>query len=266
MAEAQTLTYDATEQAEGELSTEEQEALEVGEKLAEQQNQLLAGKFKDAEDLEKGYIELQKKLGEPKEEQSEPEQPEAKEEEKEKEEKPDKVDTSFLDTLWEEAKSEKYTENTLKQLSELKQEELATMYLQQRADYEANLANKEGPTLTEDNVKELKGIVGGDKNYADMMQWATSNLSEKEVEMYDAVMDQGNPLASFFAVQALKYRFDDARGVDGKMIQGKASTSKGDVFRSQAEVVRAMSKPEYDNDPAYRQDVYDKLERSKINF
>ena len=98
MAEAQTLTYDATEQAEGELSTEEQEALEVGEKLAEQQNQLLAGKFKDAEDLEKGYIELQKKLGEPKEEQSEPEQPEAKEEEKEKEEKPDKVDTSFLDT------------------------------------------------------------------------------------------------------------------------------------------------------------------------
>ena len=63
MAEAQTLTYDSTEQAEGELSKEEQESLEVGEKLAEQQNELLAGKFKDAEDLEKGYLELQKKLG-----------------------------------------------------------------------------------------------------------------------------------------------------------------------------------------------------------
>ena len=50
------------------------------------------------------------------------------------------------------------------------------------------------------------------------------------------------------------------------MIQGKASTNKGDVFRSQAEVVRAMSKPEYENDPAYRQDVYNKLERSNINF
>ena len=61
MAEAQTLTYDSTEQAEGELSKEEQESLEVGEKLAEQQNELLAGKFKDAEDLEKGYLELQKK-------------------------------------------------------------------------------------------------------------------------------------------------------------------------------------------------------------
>ena len=53
MAEAQTLTYDANEQAEGELSTEEKEALEVGEKLTEQQNELLAGKFKDAEELEK---------------------------------------------------------------------------------------------------------------------------------------------------------------------------------------------------------------------
>ena len=52
MAEAQTLTYDANEQAEGELTAEEQEALEVGEKLAEQQDQLLAGKFKDAEELE----------------------------------------------------------------------------------------------------------------------------------------------------------------------------------------------------------------------
>ena len=63
-----TLTYNPNEQAEGELSTEEQEALEVGEKLAEQQSELLAGKFKDAEELEKGYIALQKKLGSQEEE------------------------------------------------------------------------------------------------------------------------------------------------------------------------------------------------------
>ena len=45
MAEAQTLTYNSNEQPEGEFNPEEKEALEVGEKLAEQQNQLLAGKF-----------------------------------------------------------------------------------------------------------------------------------------------------------------------------------------------------------------------------
>ena len=36
----------------------------------------------------------------------------------------------------------------------------------------------------------------------------------------------------------------------------------GDNFRSQAELVRAMSDPRYENDPAYRQDVIDKLDRS----
>ena len=266
MAEAQTLTYDSNEQPEGELSAEEKDSLEVGEKLVQQQEQLLAGKFKDAEDLEKGYIELQKKLGEPKEETSEPEQPESKEEEEEeKEEESDKIDTSFLDTLWEEAQKDEYSQDTLKKLSETSREELASMYLQQRADYMSAL-DQDQPSLSDANIKDLKGIVGGDDEYSNMMRWATDNLSEKEIQMYDAVMDKGDPLSSFFAVQALAYRFSDYRGVDGEMLQGKSASNKGTQFRSQAEVVKAMSDPRYEKDPAYRQDIYDKLERSNLQF
>ena len=253
-----TLTYDANEQVEGELSAEEQESLEVGEKLAEQQDQLLAGKFKDAEELEKGYMELQKKLGEPKEETTEPEeQPEAKEE---KEEKTEEIDTALLETLWEEAGKGKYTDDTLTKLDQLDTRDLAQMHLKYRSE------NPPSVGLTDQNIKELKGIVGGEDKYGDMMQWAGQNLTKKEVEMYDAVMEKGDPLSAFFAVQALQYRFNDDVGVDGKLLTGKAASNKGDTFRSQAEVVRAMSKPEYDNDPAYRQDIYDKLERSNINF
>ena len=85
--------------------------------------------------------------------------------------------------------------------------------------------------------------------------------------MYDQVMDKGDPLAAFFAVQALTYRFNDARGVDGEMLQGKApTTSKGDAFKSQAQVVKAMSDDRYEKDPAYRQEIYDKLERSNLQF
>ena len=98
------------------------------------------------------------------------------------------------------------------------------------------------------------------------MKWANDNLSENEAKMYDTVMDKGDPLSAFFAVQALTYRFNDAKGVDGQMLQGKAPTEKGDAFRSQAEVVRAMNDPRYDKDPAYRQDIYNKLERSNLNF
>ena len=252
MAEASTLTYDANEQAEGELNAEEQEALKVGEQLAEQQDQLLAGKYKDAEELEKAYVELQKKLGDSNSE-SEPEETKSKEEEE-----PSEKD--FLDTLWEEAQQDEYSEETVKKLSEMDPKDVAQMYLEKRAQFEQTSKPEE---LTEENVSQLKEIAGGDQQYSNMMQWATDNLSENEVSMYDQVMEQGNPLAAFFAVQALKYRFDDAKGVDGVMLTGKTASNKGDQFRSQAEVVRAMSDPKYDNDPAYRQDIYDKLERSK---
>ena len=46
------------------LTEEEQDSLAVGEELMEQQENLLAGKYKNAQDLESAYIELQKKLGE----------------------------------------------------------------------------------------------------------------------------------------------------------------------------------------------------------
>ena len=259
-----TLTYNPNEQAEGELTTEEQEALEVGEKLAEQQSELLAGKFKDAEELEKGYIELQKKLGSP-EEKTEEEPTETKDEkveEKEKEED-EKVDTSFLDTLWEEAQGE-FSKETLEKLAGMDSREVAQMYLNYRAENKTPAPTSEG--LTDETVSQLKDVVGGEEQYGQMMQWASTNLSAKEVEMYDQVMDRGDPLAAFFAVQALTYRFNDSRGVDGEMLQGKAPTNNADVFRSQAQVVEAMNDPRYEKDPAYRQDLYNKLERSNIDF
>ena len=251
-----TLTYDPTEQAEGELSTEEQESLEVGEKLAEQQEQMLAGKFKNAEDLEQGYIELQKKLGEPKEEKAEPEKPKAKEE------KSEEIDTSFLNTLWEEAKGGEYKEETLKQLANMDSREIAQMYLKDRSE----APEPTSQSLSEQNVTQLKGVVGGEGEYTNMMQWAGTNLTENEQKMYDAVMDKGDPMGAFFAVQALAYRYNDAKGVDGQMLTGKAAKSEGDTFKSQAQVVKAMSDPQYDKDPAYRQAIYDKLERSNLEF
>ena len=256
-----TLTYDPTEQAEGELSTEEQDSLEVGEKLAEQQSEMLAGKFKNAEELEQGYIELQKKLGEPREEKAEPEpepeKPEAKEEE------PEEVDTALLESLWEEGIKGEYTEDTLKQLSNMDARDVAQMYLKYRSE---NQTEAEPTGLTDSQVTQLKGVVGGDGEYTKMMEWAGSALQADEIKMYDAVIDKGDPLAAYFAVQALTYRFNDSRGVDGEMLQGKAAKSEGDTFKSQAQVVKAMSDPQYDKDPAYRQAIYDKLERSNLEF
>ena len=122
------------------------------------------------------------------------------------------------------------------------------------------------PQMTEQHVTELKNVAGGEQKYTEMLQWATDNLSEAEVRMFDTVMDQGNPLAAFFAVRSLSYRFQDAMGYDGKMVTGTAPRSDGDQFQSQAEVVQAMSDPRYDRDPAFRQKIMKKLERSNVDF
>ena len=66
MAEENTFTVDTSPETvtlSDNLTADEQDSLAVGEKLVEQQDQLLAGKYKDATELEKAYIELQKKLG-----------------------------------------------------------------------------------------------------------------------------------------------------------------------------------------------------------
>ena len=216
---------------------------------------MLAGKFKTAEELEQGYIELQKKLGSP-EEKAEEEVTDTKEEEV----KDDDIDSEFLDTLWDESQKE-WTKETLEKLGGMEARDVAQMYLKYRSEQAPT-----GPTITKDQVGQLKDLAGGEDGYGQMMGWANENLDENEVKMYDAVMDKGDPLSAYFAVQALAYRYQDARGVDGQMLQGKAPKNEGDTFQSQAQVVKAMEDSRYEKDPAYRQEVYDKLERSNLEF
>jgi hypothetical protein len=252
-----TITYDPTEYQDGEFSQEEQDSYNVGEQLYQEEQNLLAGKFRDAEDLENAYLELQRKLGE---RTAEPEQEQQHEQE---EREPVEVDPSFLDELWNESLSE-YKDETLQKLEQLSAAELAQMYLDYRAQVEQNAPQVNA--LSQEDVGELQGIVGGPDNYNQMIGWAADNLSEQEIDMFDAVMDKGDPLACFFAIQALSNRYNEAIGYDGQMLQGYAPRNESDVFRSQAEVVRAMNDPRYEDDPAYRQDVFNKLERSNIQY
>ena len=251
---AETLTVESTPQTEvvGELTADEQDSLAVGEQLAAEEASLLAGKFKDAEELEKAYIELQGKLG-----KDEGETPEVEAADESEDESSDGV--SILDRLWDEAKAENFQEGTMEELSKMDPGALAQMHLEYRA-------NNTSEPVTEAQVTQLKEIAGGEKQYETMVKWAQSTLNENEINMYDSVMDRGDPLACFFAVQAMKYRFDDASGTEGRMLTGKAPTNSGDQFKSQAQVIEAMNDPKYDKDPAYRREVMEKLERSDVQF
>jgi len=246
---ANELTLNPTDEMEGQLSADEQESLEIGERLAQEEQQLLAGKYKSAEELERGYLELQKRLS-GKEEDPEPQQ---QEEETEPEE------TSLYEEIMSSFQKGEWSDDLVKEVEGMNPVDVVNLFLE-------NQQQQQEPVATDQDIVAIQNSVGGDKEYTSMIEWASQNLSEQEINMYDAVMDRGDPLAMYFAAQALFGKYQDSVGVDGELLTGSAPRNTADVFRSQAEVVRAMNDPRYDKDPAYRQDIADKLERSNLQF
>ena len=245
------------EEPKTELTPDEQESLAIGEQLAEQQETLLAGKYKNAEELEKAYKELESKLGTQEPAETKPAETEVKEEEK------TEVEKAFLESLWEESQEKgDFKKETLDKLKDMNPTDLAQEYL----NYRASNQPPEPRTLSKDDVKTLQDVTGGEKGYNDMINWAVKNIDKKERDMFDAVIDSGDPQAAYFAVQAMNYKYNDSQGVDAPLLTGKPASPKAPGFKSQQALVDAMSDPRYDRDPAYRQEVIEKLSRSDIEF
>ena len=264
---SETLSYQPevqTESAPDNLTPEEQDSLAVGEKLQEQQEGLLAGKYKSAEELEKAYVELQKKLGENKEETeqaSAEEQPE------------DKPQLSEGATLITDASKEyfdngnKLSPETLAKFSSLSSQDLIKAYMEVSQTPEFQQQQAAPPAdITDSQINQIKNAAGGEKAYANIVNWAKSSLPQDQINAFDEVVNTGSVQAIQLAVSGLKAEYDNANGVEGRMVTGKTAPNNGDVFRSQAELVRAMTDARYDNDPAYRQDVIEKLDRSDLEF
>ena len=264
---AETFTSDNTTDTEV-LTTEEQDSLEVGEKLVAEQEGLLAGKYKNAEDLEQAYLSLQKKLGQ----EEETDYEESDEGYEEEEEGADEEVSEYAPavSLITDASAEYYendgqlSEDTISKFSEMSSQDLVNAYLEIQANNPQ--APQQSVELSDAQVNSVQNAAGGEGNYNRVIEWAASNLSNAAVDAFDSVIDSGNPAAINIAFQGLQAQYNEANGYEGRMLTGKAASSKGQVYRSQAELVAAMGDPRYDTDPAYRQDVISKLEQSDLNF
>ena len=261
---SETLSYQPEVQTEtmpDNLTPEEQENLAVGEKLQADQEQLLAGKYKDAQELEKAYVELQKKLGE-KEEDTEQASAEEKSEEKPQLSANASLITSASDEYY--ANGNKLSDETMAKFSSLSTQDLIKAYMEvQKTQPQQPVQQAE---ITQDQINQIKNSAGGEAAYANIVNWAKSNLPKESVDAFDEVVSTGSVQAIQLAVAGLKTEYNNANGIEGKMVTGKPAPNKGDIFRSQAELVRAMNDPRYDNDPAYRQDIVEKLDRSDLEF
>ncbi len=228
-----------------------------------------AGKYDSVQDLEKGYEELQKKLGS-QEESDKPEASESKEEEAPANaseiygeyigSRLDEagVDYQGMNTKWQE--TGKLDDDDYKALEGAGfSKDMVEAYLdgvQYRAEQDSQLAAKE--------VAAIKNEFGGEQVYSEMIQWAAGNLDKAEVDAFNNMLKTSNPHQIRIAVAGLQAAYMNNAPREPKLVGGRAPRANTTKFESTAQVVAAMNDERYATDPAYRQEVQEKLSRSKV--
>ena len=234
------------------------------------ENGLILGKFKSVEDLAASYKELEGKLGTVTEE----DQPQTEEE-------VETADAEFnaeefygdgLASVLEEVGIDpQEISNRFQESGEINEDDYAKLgeagFSKQVIDTYLNGlrgGDATGQDIASAQIQGIKDSVGGDENYAKMVEWALDNLPADEVKEFNSLTETANPTAIKFAVQGLYSQYNNAMGVEPSLVTGRASQSGPRPFQSAAEVQAAVSDPRYGKDVAYTQSVYARYEGSNV--
>ena len=215
-----------------------------------QESPKLAGKFASKEELEKAYLELEKKLGGGKKEEAPPVDP-------------SNVDQSKAEEIAKDAgldinqMQQWYTQNG--QLSEEHYKALEKSGIPKEI-VDQYIAGQEAQA--EKYRDSIISKVGGQDTFSAMAEWAKVNMSEQEIAAYNKATSSADMAVVENAVLGLAYHYQSAVGKDPKLLGGQTAGSSG--FQSVAQLTEAMKDPRYEKDPAYRKDVQNRLANSNI--
>jgi hypothetical protein len=246
----------------------------------------LAGKFKSPEDLEKAYLELQKKLGQRADSTvkdsltAEPEPIEVKP--LTREESVEAWGESVVTAAEQEGIDLQEWCNDLyagKDTSERRGKLAAALGLPETLieRYEAGslaaVAPKEQAAagLSDEDVASIRAMAGGDAKFAELSQWALANLTEAELADYNDAVNTGNPAAARAAVRWLQSKAATADKEPALvMASGGTANPALDVFETEEEAMEAKQvltkggKQRYLVDEKYRRYIDAKFARSPI--
>ena len=214
----------------------------------------LPQKFKSPEDMAKAYSQLESKLGQGQQEQDQEEEVETTGEETASD-VAELLDDKGLDF---DVFQQEYDEN-----GELSDDAYAAL---EEAGFPRSVVDtwiQGQDALASQMTGEMYNIVGGQEDYNNMVSWAADTLPESEIDAFNATMTSQNPDMIRLAIQGLNARYRSE--AEPSLLQGgTGAVSSGGRFESNAELTAAMSDPRYSKDPAYRQQVADKLARSSL--
>ena len=218
------------------------------EEPQEESEDLILGKFKSQEDLAKAYENLEKKFSE--------EQP--KKEEQPKGENEEIATPNVSDAI-------KEASNAFEESGELSEDNFKALEDNgiPREFVEAYVKGQQATVEAE--ATAITDSIGGQDNYDAMLEWAKDSLSKGEVESYDEMVTKGSQNAATMAVKGLYARFVGETGQRPvKITQGQTSGVAVQPFNSNKQIVEAMKDSRYENDPAYRADIEQRISVSSL--
>lgn len=213
-----------------------------------------------AKAMSTGYSELEKKLGQPKHEDTPPpvEEPQPTDEQQAAEDKArDELQSKGLNF---DKYAEAYANDgklTDEHYAELEKAGVSKQIV------DAYIAGQEA--LATNTRNALLSVAGGEESYGEMLQWASQNLTPEQIKAYNDTMDAGDFNAAALAIRGLKANFEEANGAPPtRVANGNGQAPTGDVYRSWQELTRDQGDQRYAKDPAFRKQVEDKLKRSPL--
>lgn len=249
----------------------------IQEQQAQQEPELLAGKFKSVEDLARSYQELEKKLGQPQQQKADPEVPHQSESYTQEQAVQvygqeavealagkgiDLADVMFRADNGEDV-SQHY--DALAETFNVPRQVVENYVAKAQAT-----GSQEQAGLTEADTAQIKSMVGGEEGFAELSRWAASNLDAKELADYNAVVDSGNKDAIQWALKAMLARRAAPDAVIEPKLYGGGDAPQQTRFESQQQVLDAMGKTNergqrlYEVDEAYRSKVAKMLAASDL--
>jgi hypothetical protein len=240
------------------------------EYIQEQQQgdpELLAGKFRNQDELLKGYEELQRKLGQ----QDAPAEQQQSSEGYTQEQAVEVYGKEAVDSL--QAKGINLADVMFKADSG---EDISNTYDDLAAAFnvprqvvenyvskaQAGGSEDAGPAeLSSQDEADIKEIVGGDQGFTELSEWAQANLDESELDAYNAAVDSNNKMAISWALKAMMARRAAPGAVIEPKLYGGGDAPQTTRFESQQQVLDAMNKRNergqrlYDVDSAYRKNI-----------
>lgn len=116
--------------------------------------------------------------------------------------------------------------------------------------------------LTTQTLGTIHSFTDGADNYTAMSKWAAEKLTDAELDAYNAALD--NPQLRENAVRGLYSRYTAARPSEGSLITPAGTPSQaGDVYTDKSQLIADQKDARYQTDPAFRQGVVEKLQRSQ---